>query len=621
MARFSQSESGNPIGMSPEVLTPRRLAFATPPPGSEHISALFRAGILRYLVPLSVGLILCYLGVELSFGRPPSPFVYLLLAITGGSFALSKLGRTSNAVAVFTVGTYFTLLLYAMPILGQPNGFSTGSAYTFCMFPIVAWMSYADRLRRLVAVGLTLAGLTLIFWLGQPASAQFAVPGEVFTLGFVRSVFLVAVTLGAVRVVDVAIAGFSERNARILAIQEQLNLQLANRQRDIEREARSHKATLAHLARSETRFRHLFDKAFDGIILFDGDASKPIEINDAIVKRLGYDRDYLVEATVLSVSPERQADGRLSTEVRAELVERLDAGETITYDWLHRARSGEIVDFEITTFPLPEEGNIRVSVFADVTEERLAKRKLTEANRELRTFAHAASHDLKEPLRTMSNFAKLIERRYSDVLDDNGREYLGFIMDAAARGTTLVQDLLEYAELGTSTADLKVVDLQAVALTVRQTVAARLTEEGAELAIGQLPEVVATPTWARQLLQNLVSNALKFKRPGVTPRVEVTATSDRFGHEIHVRDNGIGIAPDDLERVFGVFQRLVKREEYEGNGIGLALCRRIMAKVDGDIRVASTLGEGTTFTLWFPNHGMVGACTEDDAAVATRVGA
>ena len=587
--------------------TPAKLSlpFAVPPDGSERIAQYFRQGILRYLVPTSVALALCYHVVEFSFGRQPSALAFMLLAMCGVSFALSKLNRVSAAVATFTIGTYFTLLLYCLPVFGQDSGLATGAAYTFSMFPLMVWLCYANRTKRIVAIALTLAAVVSLVYAGQSTNGEWMMPQHLFVLSGVRVTFVICITIGFVRVVDVSVAGFSARNKEALRLQEELNLELANRQRDLEREARSHRQTLEHLSRSETRFRHLFDHAFDGIILFDGDAGRPLEMNTAFVDRLGYSRPELETGRVLDFSPATQADGRPSRVVRREIVERLDAGESMTYPWLHSTKAGGVVDFDITTFTLPEEGNIRVSIFRDMTEARLAEQKLTAANRELRTFAHAASHDLKEPLRTMSNFAKLIDRRYKDLLDDAGREYLGFIMDAAQRGTTLVQDLLEYAELGTQLSDLEVVNLQQTALAVRHTVDARLQEAGAELHIDSLPEVVATQTWARQLLQNLVSNALKFQRPGVKPVVRISAKSDVFGHEIRVADNGIGIAPEDVERVFGVFERLVKREDYEGNGIGLALCRRIMQKVEGDIRLESTVGEGTTFILWFPNHGLI----------------
>jgi light-regulated signal transduction histidine kinase (bacteriophytochrome) len=235
-----------------------------------------------------------------------------------------------------------------------------------------------------------------------------------------------------------------------------------------------------------------------------------------------------------------------------------------------------------------------------VTVQNRTQLAVEEANRELRTFAHAASHDLKEPLRTMSNFAKLIDRRYADKLDDNGREYIKYINDAASRGTTLVTDLLRFAEVGTDQITTEIVSLNQVAATVKQTVNARLEEEGATLIIDDLPEVIATPTWTQQLLQNLISNALKFKRDDVIPEVHVFAKAVDSFYELHVKDNGIGIAEENLAKVFGVFERLNLREKFEGNGIGLALCQRIMKKLGGSIRVESTFGVGTTFILSFP---------------------
>jgi len=236
----------------------------------------------------------------------------------------------------------------------------------------------------------------------------------------------------------------------------------------------------------------------------------------------------------------------------------------------------------------------------DVTDQLQTQLALEEANSELSSFAHAASHDLKEPLRTMSSFAHLLNAKYSDKVDDEGREFINYITEAATRGTTLVSDLLQFAELGNNNVTKKIVSLNKVVATVQHTLSSRLQEEGATLRIDNLPEVIATPTWSQQLLQNLICNALKFKREGVCPEIHVFAKAAYGFTEIYVKDNGIGIAEKNLQKVFGVFERLNLREDFEGNGIGLALCQLIMKKVNGNIRVESTLGSGTTFILSFP---------------------
>ena len=585
--------------------TRRRLPFATPTPGTQEVAELCRAGILRYLVPTSVGLALTYQVLCLAYAVPVSPFSLGLLAMCGIAYALKRMGRTSAAVATFTITSYWTLVLYSFPILGQDNGLSTGASYTLSLFPLMVWVCYAHRGKRLFALATTFAALAAIYAAGQPEEAAVALPRATYTLALIRCCFAVCVMMGIARVYDISVGRLSARHREALDEQRVLNLQLSNQQRDLEREASAHHATLSHLSRSESRYRHLFNGAFDGIVIYDSEREAPVEINPAMCKRLGYTASELLVLGPLDVSPERQADGRLSREVRAGLTARLDAGETVTYPWRHLTKTGAVVDYEVHTFCLPVDAHIRVSVFRDVTERMQAEAQLEAANRELRTFAHAASHDLKEPLRTMSNFAKLLGRRYADVVDDAGREYIGFILDAAQRGTTLVHDLLEYAEVGTGEVATGPVDLNHVAATVRQTVSARLEEEGARLVIGDLPTVTATQTWAQQLLQNLVSNALKFQRPGVPPVVRVSAETNALGHTIRVADNGIGIAPENLERVFGVFERLVGRQDYEGNGIGLALCRRIVGKLGGDIRVESVLGEGATFVLWFPDDSLI----------------
>ena len=592
------------------------LPFGAPGLGSQRVATLTRARILAYLIPAAVALALASVVLSLAFDKQVSPFAYFLLSTCGLSFALHRLGRSDAAVGIFMVSSYLTLVTYCLPVFGNANGLASGSAYTFSMYPLVAWLCYAHRGIRLTAAFATGCAIAVLFAIGQlPHAIQ--VTDDVFILAAVRIVFATGITLAAARVFELAVHRGTHEQLAALEEARELNQQLGHRQRDLEREAAAHRATLEHLTRSESRLRYLFDHAFDGIVVFDGATNRPQAINRRLPELLGYTERELSALTPLDVSPERQPDGRASVAAREALVGRLAAGETFTYDWTHVHRRGHEVHFEITTFPLPAEPNIRMSVFRDVSAERANAAQLEAVNRELRVFAHAASHDLKEPLRTMANFAKLLGRRYSDVVDESGQQYIAYINEAAARGTRLVHDLLAYAKAGTAEVEIAPTSLGCAADAVRRNVAARLGQEGAELVIGELPRVLATATWAEQLLQNLVSNALKFQRPGVAPRVYVGTVADppEGTCEVYVRDNGIGIAGADQARVFGAFERLVGRDRYEGSGLGLALCRRIMRRLGGSIRVESELGVGTTFTLRFRAVEPAAATTVREAAL------
>lgn len=576
------------------------LPFAGHSRGTHEFAELFRRVILRYVLPLTAVFVAAYLAVSTYVGTDVSSLAYVLLAVCGGALGMAGNGRHGAALRVFLLSGLVLITLLNYPGEGRPNGFATAGCYLYCLYPMTWWFCFPGRAGRLAVLAFCVAAPCLIAAAGQYPSSPVLVPNAIIALSLVRSLFVTAVAVAFCQAFEVAIKRFDDRWRDNFAEQESLGLDLRNHARDLAREAEAHRETLYHLSQSETRLRYLFDHAFDGIVVFDGERRRAREVNARLPELLGYSADEFCELHPLDISPATQPDGRPSREARAEIVAQLVAGETLTYEWTHLARGGKPFDFEITTFPLPAESHVRISVFRDVTARNRATSDLEAANRELRTFAHAASHDLKEPLRTMSNFAKLLSRRYTEAVGEEGREYIGYITDAAKRGTDLVQDLLVYAEVGTSEVTLRPTRLDAVAVTVRQNLDARLAEADAVLDVGPLPTVFATPTWAQQLLQNLISNALKFSREGVRPEVRVACESNALGHTITVADNGIGIGEEDLERVFGVFQRLVRREQYEGNGIGLALCRRIAERLGGDISISSQLGEGTTFRIWLP---------------------
>lgn len=244
---------------------------------------------------------------------------------------------------------------------------------------------------------------------------------------------------------------------------------------------------------------------------------------------------------------------------------------------------------------------------ADVTEfRRLARdleqraERLARTNDDLQEFAYVASHDLSEPLRMVTSYLDLIVRRYDDRLDDTGREFIHYAVDGAQRMRALIDDLLRFARVGASVVGGDDVDLDAVVRHVLHDLAAVLEETGAEVVIDRpLGHVRGDELQLGLLLQNLVANAVKFRgdRP---PVVEIACEHDELGHRLTVRDNGIGIDPQHVDRIFQIFTRLHPREAYDGTGIGLSICRRIAERHGGRIEVASVLGEGSTFIVTLP---------------------
>lgn len=231
-------------------------------------------------------------------------------------------------------------------------------------------------------------------------------------------------------------------------------------------------------------------------------------------------------------------------------------------------------------------------------QENLARTaaELKRSNEELEQFAYVASHDLQEPLRMVASYTQLLQRRYAAQLDATANEFIDFAVDGARRMQHFIADLLQYSRVATQARPLASVELAAVLETVRVNLKIALEESRAQLTSDPLPAVQGDPRQLTQLLQNLIGNALKFRRPGEPPAVRVTA--ERVEHRqwrIGVADNGIGIAPEFFERVFVIFQRLHGHDEYPGTGIGLAISKKIVERHGGRIWVESEPGQGTTF--------------------------
>lgn len=237
-----------------------------------------------------------------------------------------------------------------------------------------------------------------------------------------------------------------------------------------------------------------------------------------------------------------------------------------------------------------------------VTNEALERRaaELTRSNSELEQFASIASHDLQEPLRKVQTFAAQLEESEADRLSEQGRDYLGRASDAAQRMQALINDLLKFSRVATHAKPFVEVDLSEVAHEVAGDLDTVISETGGVVKIGELPTVTADAFQMRQLLQNLLSNGLKFRREGVPAEVSISGRARGRFAEIEVRDNGIGFDPVYATRIFRVFERLHGRGAYPGTGIGLALCRKIAERHGGTIVAASIPGEGSTFTVSLP---------------------
>ena len=272
---------------------------------------------------------------------------------------------------------------------------------------------------------------------------------------------------------------------------------------------------------------------------------------------------------------------------------------------------------------LDDDGRVdgMIGVATDVTERARAEAllsqqsielqrqagELEERNAELEQFAYVASHDLQEPLRMVTSFLQLLERRYADQVDATGREYIGYAVGGARRMQALIQDLLAYSRVGTHGREFERVDLGEEIETVLRDLGPTLGEARADVRVlGELPVVMGDPAQLRQVFQNLVTNGVKFRRPGVQPTVRIwadpTEVEDGPGWALSVEDNGIGLDAQYAERVFQVFQRLHTRDEYAGTGIGLAIVKKVVERHGGQITYEpATEGQGTRFVVTLPD--------------------
>ena len=256
----------------------------------------------------------------------------------------------------------------------------------------------------------------------------------------------------------------------------------------------------------------------------------------------------------------------------------------------------------------PDEPRIILLAIEDITQRRFTEWRLAEQHRELERsnealdeFASVASHDLQEPVRKILAFGDLLNASAGPLLDGSPREHLARMLNAAARMRTLISDLLRYSQVTTRVQPLVRTDLARIAREVAADLETSIAESGGVVEIGPLPTIDADPLQMRQLLQNLIGNAIKYRRPDVPPVVRLSCLLPAGPVcSITVSDNGIGFNERQAGKIFGMFVRLHGRSEYAGSGIGLAICRKIVERHQGTITATSTAGQGATFTVALP---------------------
>ncbi len=367
-------------------------------------------------------------------------------------------------------------------------------------------------------------------------------------------------------------------------------------------------ASLAALLQSEELFRLLVDGITDYAIYMLDPAGKVVSWNTGAQRLKGYSAEEVLGQDVsIFFLPEDIAAGL----PRAELARAASEGRMEQEAWRLRKDGSRFRAHVVVTALRDGAGQLRG--FAKVTRDITARQaaddrlrayatKLERSNRELETFASVASHDLQEPLRKIRSFGDRLMTRYAAGLDPRAKDHLERMCAAAARMQDLIENLLTFSRVTTKAQPFALVDLGTIAREALSDLESRVVQTAGRVELGALPVLYADATQMRQLFQNLLGNALKFHRAGVPPVVCAgsKALAGTDGWQVWVEDNGLGFEPQYAERIFGLFQRLHGRTEFEGTGIGLAICRKIVERHHGTIVATGVPGEGARFTFTLP---------------------
>jgi PAS domain S-box-containing protein len=349
--------------------------------------------------------------------------------------------------------------------------------------------------------------------------------------------------------------------------------------------------------------RHALDKS--AIVAVTDRAGKIIHVNDKFCEISKYPREELLGQNHRIIN-----SGYHDKDFFVEMWKTISSGKIWEGEVRNRAKDGSYYWVNTTIVPFADESGHPfqyVAIRYEITQRKQAEEqlriyaeRLEASNRELQDFASVAAHDLQEPLRKIQAFGDRLKTRFSANLPDEAKDYLERMLVSAGRMRRLIDDLLTYSRVTTQAKPFEPTDLNEVLSDVLSDLELRIEQAGAQIEKGPLPMIDADAVQMRQVLQNLIANALKFHRPGVAPKVAVSAKAEGRSLVISIADNGIGFEEKYLDRIFTIFQRLHGKHQYEGTGVGLAVCRRIAERHGGTITAKSTPGEGTVFLVRLP---------------------
>lgn len=370
------------------------------------------------------------------------------------------------------------------------------------------------------------------------------------------------------------------------------------------------------LRSSEELFRSLYEESPLGIVMETGVDRRLNEFNSTFSKMLGYSTEELKQLTVDEITHE---EDRL-IHIQDYNLLSMGAIKAFNVEKRYIKKDGSILYGNVYVSSITNEtGEYRdIAMIEDITHKKqselLLQQKIKElndkneellryaqSNTELENFAYVASHDLREPLRTITGFSQLISRKYEALLDQDGKEYLNFIITATAYMESLVNDLLTYSRVNTQNYVEEEINLNDLLEVVTFSLHQSIKDADGKILFENVPDIIyGDRSRLKQLFQNLMANAIKFRKPDVAPEIIVSCEEKKHHWQFRVSDNGIGIQEEYYEKIFQLFRKLHRKDEYEGSGIGLALCKKVVNQHGGTIWVQSEPGDSTSFFFTIP---------------------
>ena len=359
-------------------------------------------------------------------------------------------------------------------------------------------------------------------------------------------------------------------------------------------------------ARELSNIRQALDQA--AIVAITDQAGNITHVNDKFCEISKFSREELLGKNHRIIN-----SGIHPKEFFTEMWKTISSGKYWEAEVCNRAKDGTLYWVNTTIAPfLNDEGKPYqyVSIRYEITQRKKAEehvkhvvKQLERSNRELQDFASVAAHDLQEPLRKIQTFGDRLKTKFQSELAEEGNDYLERMLSSAGRMRKLIDDLLTYSRIASKGDPFQRTDLNVILKDVLSDLEVRIEQTDAKVEFQDLPEINADPSQMRQLFQNLIANGLKFQRQGVPPVITISAKLINGNqYELTVSDNGIGFEEKYLDRIFTIFQRLHGRQEYEGTGVGLAVCRRIVERHGGTITATSAPNKGAKFVVTLPGR-------------------